>query len=109
MSIGPTSIGGSAAGTFLAQVRGSDSERAQQDASAQQLRADGQEKTELASGVGQTDGEEHRTADRDADGRRVWQFSRPQGEEGDAGDDESRHSPTPDPTGQSGGTLDLCG
>jgi hypothetical protein len=109
MSIGPSSpIAGSAAGTFLAQIRGSDVDRAQQESNSQALRAQSQEKAELAAGVGQTDGEEHRTADRDADGRQVWQL-RPQ-ESDPESDNETPHvRPGADPTGQSGGMLDLCG
>ena len=109
MSIGPSSpIAGSAAGTFLAQLRGSDVDRAQQESKSQALRADSQERAEMAAGVGQTDGENHQTADRDADGRRLWEFSRQQGE----AEDETELPRLPhgeDPTGQSGAMLDLRG
>jgi hypothetical protein len=108
MSIGPSSpIALSAAGTFLAQIRGSDVDRAQQEGSAQALRADSQEKAELAAGVGQTDGDNHQTEERDADGRRLWEFSRRPGEPED--DDLPRLPKGEDPTGQSGGMIDLCG
>jgi hypothetical protein len=113
MSIGLLSnIGGSVAGTSLAQVRGSDVDRSQQDQSTSQLRAQGAEKAELAAGVGQTDGDDHQTADRDADGRQVWQLRRgapaPQNgqPEDEAGPPEGR---VKDPTGQSGNMLDLSG
>jgi hypothetical protein len=109
MSIGPSSpIAGSAAGTFLAQIRGSDVDRAQQDSRTQTLRSESQEKAELAAGVGQADGEDHQTSDRDADGRRLWEFPRPQGGQEDGGETPHR-SHAADPTGQSGGLLDLSG
>ena len=66
------------AGTFLAQTRGSDIDRTQQESNSQDLRAESDLKAEAAAGVGQTDGEEHQTAKRDADGRRLWEFVRRQ-------------------------------
>jgi hypothetical protein len=108
MSIGPSSpIAGSAAGTFLAQTRGSDLDRAQQDSNSQTLRAQSELKAELAAGVGQADGDNHETADRDADGRRLWEFPQREGAQ-DADEDPGRPHGR-DPSGQSGGTLDLCG
>jgi len=113
MSIGLLSnIGGSVAGSSLAQVRGADVDRAQQEHGARELKAQGDEKAELAAGVGQTDGDEHQTADRDADGRQVWQLRRGapaqrRGEqEQDVNPPENR---VKDPTGQSGNMLDLSG
>jgi hypothetical protein len=109
MSIGPpSSIAGSVAGTFLAQTRGSEIDRAQQESTARELRARSEQKAELAAGVGQTDGENHQTAERDADGRRLWELSRRKGEQ-DAGHDEPPRQQGQDPTGQSGSTLDLSG
>ncbi len=75
MSIGPFSgIAGSAAGTSLAQTRGSEIDRAQQESTARELRARSEQKAEMAAGVGQADGDNHQTAQRDADGRRLWEF-----------------------------------
>ena len=109
MSIGPmSSIAGSVAGSSLAQTRGSELDRAQQESTARELLARSEEKAELAAGVGQTDGENHQTAERDADGRRLWEFTRRQGEH-DAGQEESRDPRVQDPTGQSGSMLDLSG
>ena len=62
----------------------------------------------MAAGVGQTDGENHQTAERDADGRRLWEFSRRHGEQ-DAVHEEPRDPQVQDPTGQSGSMLDLSG
>jgi hypothetical protein len=115
MSIGLLSnIGGSVAGTSLAQVRGSDADRGQQEQSTSQLRAQGAEKAELAAGVGQTDGDDHQTADRDADGRQVWQLRRRGAADQQAGQPDDEAAPpqegrVKDPTGQSGNMLDLSG
>lgn len=114
MSIGLLSnIGGSVAGSSLAQVRGSDADRAPQEQSASQLVAQSNEKAELASGVGQTDGDDHQTAERDADGRQVWQLRRkPPAQRAGTADDEAAPPPdarAKDPTGQSGSMLDLSG
>jgi len=109
MSIGPlSSIVGSVAGTSLAQTRGSEIDRAQQDNTASELHALSEEKAELAAGVGQTDGDNHQTAERDADGRRLWEFSRRKAEP-DASDDEPHRQRSQDPTGESGSMLDLSG
>ena len=83
MSIGPLSgIAGSVAGTSLAQTRGSEIDRAQQESAARELRARSEQKAETAAGVGQADGDNHQTAERDADGRRLWEFPQRQGRAG---------------------------
>ncbi len=108
MSVGPlSSIAGSVAGTSLAQTRGSDVDRAQQESVARELRASSQERAETAAGIGQADGDNHETNDRDADGRRLWEFRRRDEEE--AGDDAPPRPEGRDPTGQSGSILDLSG
>jgi hypothetical protein len=113
MSIGPlSSIAGSVAGTSLAQTRGSEIDRAQQENAARELVARGDEQAEMAAGVGQTDGENHQTAERDADGRRPWEFPRRPDDrpaEQDAGPEGPQPGPVQDPTGQSGGLLDVSG
>ncbi len=109
MSIGPmTSIGGSVAGTALAQTRSSDVDRAGQESSARELRRQSEQNAELAAGIGQADGDNHQAADRDADGRRLWESRRRQAAE-DGGSDAPRRLEVPDPTGQSGSMLDLSG
>ena len=112
MSVGPLGgIAGSAAGAPLAQTQGSEPERAQQGAAAQQRRIDSDQKAESAAGIGETDGEDHETAERDADGRRLWEPppQRPDAEpaEGDAGPPQQPQSK--DVTGESGNLLDLSG
>jgi hypothetical protein len=109
MSIGLLSnIGGSAAGTSLAQLRGSDTDRAQQDTTARELRAQSDQKAEVAAGVGQTDGDDHQTAERDADGRQLWNFSRRQ-DQPEADNGSPQQPCGKDASGQSGNVLDLSG
>jgi hypothetical protein len=72
MSIGPLDgVSAGAAGTPLAQTRGSEVERAQKQLAARSRQAYHGRKAEAASGVGEPDGEDHETTDRDADGRRA--------------------------------------
>jgi hypothetical protein len=110
MSVGP--MGGlpaSAAGASLAQTKGSDVDRTQQDSAAQQRRVQTDQKAEMAAGIGETDGEDHATGERDADGRRLWEQMGDGSEKhgtGESGADQSRPK---DPTGQSGSLLDLSG
>lgn len=109
MSVGP--MGGllaSAAGAPLAQSKGSDVDRAQQDSSAQQRRVQTDKKAESAAGIGEADGEDHATGERDADGRRLWE-QMPGGGDGSGAESGSGQSQSKDPTGQSGSLLDLSG
>jgi hypothetical protein len=111
MSVGPLSgLLSSVAGTPLAQTKGSEIERAQQDLNAQQRQTVGQQRAESAAGIGETDGQDHEAAERDADGRRLWeeQLGKKQAtptEEGEPGNPPL----SKDVTGQSGTQLDLCG
>jgi len=109
MSIGSLGgVAGSAAGSPLAQTKGSEIERTEQDAAAQQRRAESAQKAEAAAGIGQTDGEDHEPAERDADGRRPWEAPARKKKT-----DEETAIPGPprakDSTGQSGALLDLTG
>jgi len=112
MSVGPLGgIGGSAAGSPLAQTKGSDVERAEQDASAQQRRVQLDQKADSAAGIGETDGEDHQTGERDADGRRLWEETT----QGRSAEEEANPADAPpsqqsrDATGQAGNLLDLSG
>ncbi len=110
MSVGP--LGGfaaSAAGSPLAQTKGSDVERAQQDAAAQQRQIRSELKAESAAGIGEADGEDHETEDRDADGRRLWEEP-PAGNSDNSDASGSDKEPrAKDVSGQSGNLLDLTG
>lgn len=109
MSVGPlSSIAGSVAGTSLAQTRGSDVDRTQQETPLRELCARSDEKAEMAAGIGEADGDNHQTDERDADGRRLWEFPQRQGEP-DTGSDGPPRLVGRDPTGQSGSILDLSG
>ena len=105
MSIGSTGgILGSAAGVPLAQSKG-DVDRAGQEATAQARAAAGDKAAENAAGIGETS-EDQQASERDADGRRLWEF-----EEQKKKDDEAAQAQrkAKDPSGQSGNALDLSG
>src|SRR3989304_1536162 len=107
MSVGP--LGGinvSAAGTPLAQAKGTDVERASQDVGAQHRNVVYEQKAEAAAGIGEADGEDHQTDERDADGRLPWQFP---GKNPASKDDANRPSHNRDATGACGNLLDLTG
>jgi hypothetical protein len=106
MSVGPLGgVAGSVAGSPLAQTQGSELERAAQDTAGQARQTDGQQQAESAAGIGEADGEDHETAERDADGRRLWErLPEAKQNPGPPAQPESR-----DATGQSGNLLDLSG
>lgn len=112
MSVGPLGgVAGSLAGSPLAQTKGSEPERAHQEGVTQQRRVDSDQKAESAAGIGETDGEDHETAERDANGRRPWE---PPPEVKNAEQAKEQSDPSPqrqskDATGQSGNLLDLSG
>ena len=106
MSVGPL---GGAAGTALAQTKGSEIDRTQQSVSNQERRVANVERAEKASGIGQADGEDHETAERDADGRRLWEQQQdgPKDETAAGPPDAPRQSK--DASGAAGTLLDLSG
>jgi hypothetical protein len=108
MSIGP--MGGilaSAAGSPLAQTKGTDVDQSQQASAAQSRQTAFEKKAEAAAGIGETDGQDHETADRDADGRLPWKYILE--EKKTSEDTPSDTPPTPDPSGDAGNLLDLSG
>ncbi len=109
MSVGPLGgIAGSLAGSPLAQTSGSETDRARQDSGVRERRLQNDEKAETAAGIGETDGDDHETADRDADGRRPWELP-PDAPSSDNAGPSSTTTPPDDPRGESGGLLDLTG
>ena len=100
--IGPI---GTAAGTPLAQSKGAESDRAQEEVGAQGRQVYHERKAASAAGVGQPDGEDHETDQRRADGRRPWED--PPEPKKNAGPPNARQSK--DPSQQSGNLLDLTG
>ncbi len=119
MSVLPTSgIVVSAAGVGLAQSSGAEKIRAQQAATAQQRQLESETRAEDTAGIAATDGEDQETNDRDADGRRPWQFHKPQAGEATDGETptgdsapDAQAAPHPRPAhhGESGNQLDLTG
>lgn len=109
MSIGPLSFAGSAAATPLAQSKGSDVDRAEQETAAQQREFQHDLKAEEAAGIGQTDGEEHETEDRDADGRRLWELPAKKAVGKTEAENADDANGSRDATGECGNQLDLTG
>jgi len=113
MSVGPLGgVAGSAAGSPLAQTKGADEQRVEQETAAQKRRIESDQKAEAAAGIGETDGDDHETAERDADGRRLWEQPPEEQENDEATEEDSASSEKPrskDPSGQSGSLLDLSG
>lgn len=111
MSLGP--VGGifaGAAGAPLAQTKGTESDRVQQDTRAAQRQVEQAQRADDAAGVGQTDGEEHQSHERDADGRRHWE--EPAHRQTATATPEEAPAPphaVRDPSGISGNQLDLSG
>lgn len=107
MSIGPTNpVIAGLAGTPLAQAKGSDVDRSQQATGSQQTRAFSAQKAESAAGIGETDGQDHEAAERDADGRLPWRAPKQPAPETPA---SSQSLPSKDASGESGALLDLSG
>lgn len=119
MSLGPLGgITAAAAGSPLAQTRAGEAERSQQADASQQRQVKSEIKAEAAAGIAQTDGEDHATDERDADGRRLWE--EPPGGEHPPDDQSAASAATADvedaeqprsrdPSGESGSHLDLTG
>lgn len=109
MSMGPMAgIGGSAAGAPLAQTRGSETERSQQDAAAHERQVRQDQHAENVAGVGQTEQDEQ-ASDRDADGRRLWERQESSSDSQDEAASQAPERLSKDPTGQSGNVIDLTG
>ena len=111
MSVGPLGgLAGTVAGMPLAQTKGTEVERTQQDVRNQQREARNDVRAENAAGIGETDGEDHQPGERDADGRRFWEESpgrkASRTAEPAAGPQEPQSK---DATGKTGSLLDLSG
>ncbi|MBL8826832.1 MAG: hypothetical protein JNM18_07575 [Planctomycetaceae bacterium] len=107
MSVGPLNPIAGFAGAPLAQTKGAEQDRARVDAARHEARVRDAAKAADAAGIAAADGEDKRAEDRDADGRRLWEFTerKPNDEA-----PESHDSPqSVDPTGERGGELDLSG
>ena len=111
MSIGSLGIVGSLAGTPLTQ-KAAEVDKTQRDAADAARQTDAAARAQSADGIGQTE-EESQAGVRDADGRRLWErkVKDPAEEEGTdaAAASTAEGLGSKDPTGVSGGILDLTG
>lgn len=73
MSIGPMGFVSFVAGAPLAASKGSEVERSLHASSDKDRQVKGDKKAADAAGIGSTDGQDHQTEERDADGRRLWE------------------------------------
>ncbi len=111
MSIGPTGFFASVAALPPSLPTTSDTDRTAHETTAQAGRVSSDMKAESAAGIGKTDGDEHATAERDADGRRLFEKT-PAAKASVAASADLPTGPasqSKDPTGDSGGALDLTG
>jgi hypothetical protein len=109
MSIASLGIVAGLAGTQLPQ-RAADAERVQQSAAEQSRAAEGAQRAESAAGIGETE-EDSQASERDADGRRLWEQQQALAKDPatlEANQDSSALR-SKDPTGDSGGQLDVVG
>jgi hypothetical protein len=95
-----------AAATPSAQTTGSDVDRAEQATANQQRRVRNEVRAEQAAGIGQPDGDDHETAERDADGRQPWAAPETPAP---VSADQSAPRLSKDASRQSGNLLDLTG
>jgi len=109
VSIGPLGHVGIAAGTPLAQAKGSEVQRAAHDSAQQERQVEAGRRATDAAGIGATEGDENETSDRDADGRRLWEIPAGKGPPTADATDGSNDGSVKDPTGQNGTQLDLAG
>lgn len=110
MSVGPMGMAGSVAGG-LPQIRSAETGRAEKQSADQARQTKSEQKAESAAGVGET-AQDEKTSDRDADGRKLWEAPTEQADEAnEAAEDAVAHEPpqSKDPTGTSGGQIDLSG
>ena len=108
MSIGSLGVIGSLAATPLPQ-KTAEADKTQREAMDQAREAQGARAAEAASGIGETE-EDSQAAERDADGRRLWE--RPEQTAADQTESEALTEPPPlgkDPTGEAGTAVDLLG
>jgi hypothetical protein len=90
---------------------GSETQRARQDAANQARQTQNDRHATDAAGIAETDGQSHESHDRDADGRRAWEFGGKSARSAGAVESETTQTPAQakDPTGQAGNQLDLSG
>lgn len=110
MSVGPMGMAGSIAGG-LPQIRNAETGRAEKQTTDQARQTKSDQQAEAAAGVGEA-AQDEKASDRDADGRRLWEAAPEQAGQPDEATEDAQPKETPrskDPTGASGGQLDLSG
>ena len=109
MSIGSLGIVGSLAGTALTQ-KVAEVDKTQRDAADAARETQAADRAESAEGIGEAE-EESQAGERDADGRRLWerQSKKLPAKEPEAEEAVASTPLAKDPSGASGGTLDLLG
>ena len=99
-----SAVAAGVAGSAQAQRQTAATDQAAQDAAVQQRKADSSERAVKAAGVGTSEEESQSAGDRDADGRRAWEWHM----RNKSGENAVREKSI-DPTGQTGNSLDLSG
>jgi hypothetical protein len=108
MSVGSLGMIGSLATTPLPQ-KAAEADKVQRDSTAQAREAQAAQAAEAASGIGETE-EDSQAAERDADGRRLWEAGdKKEPVEEPAAVTEPGPHLARDPSGEAGGTVDLLG
>jgi hypothetical protein len=108
MSIGSLGIIGSLSAAPLSQ-KTAESDRAERESADANRATQGEQAAESAAGIGETE-EDSQTAERDADGRRLWERSpEKKTDEAAAREEAGPAHLSKDPTGDAGGELDLMG
>ena len=92
------------AGSAQAQKQTSATDQAAQDAAVHQRKTDSTERAVKAAGVGSNEEESQGTSERDADGRRAWEWNLK-----NKSQERLVREKSIDPSGQTGNSLDLSG
>ena len=105
MSVGSLGLIGSLATTPLPQ-KAAETDKTQRETTDQAREAQAAQAAEAASGIGETE-EDSQAAERDADGRRLWEATgKKKSAEDETEPDKASHL-AKDPTGEAGGCVDL--
>lgn len=108
MSISSLGLIGSLATSPLPQ-KGTETDKAVRSAADQAREIEAVRQAEAAAGIGQTE-EDSQAAERDADGRRLWEAPTEKREgEGEPSQEDPATPLSKDPAGEAGGELDLLG
>jgi pyruvate/2-oxoglutarate dehydrogenase complex dihydrolipoamide acyltransferase (E2) component len=97
----------SAAGSHLAQTTGVDVQRIQQHMANHQRQIASDRQADNAAGIAETDGQDHETHQRDADGRRPWEIGPPKRAIVPGEESSSAPIPSHDAREHCGQSLDL--